>query len=273
MLVDLVTVVYDPEVYLLEWQAKSIIKYLDIKEINEIIIVDNGSQPCKLQVGWYGKFKNKVKILSHKDLGLEVMPHLDGWRTQQLCKVLAASQSHCDYSMILDAKTFFSKEIFLSNFFDGHRPCVGTVPVSTYWKDSKDYLEDYFDVEIKDVIGPGGVPFFFHNETVRQMIDHIKDFNTWFQQNLYEQKSPHRTLVTEFMLYSAFVLHRYGKYDALYSARKTLLPFNVADWEADKFEKIFTTNCHTISVAEKTKSRLDKEQLSRWEIFLHDKFD
>ena len=147
------------------------------------------------------------------------------------------------------------------------------MPVSSHWNDSKIYLEDYFDVEIKDVIGPGGVPFFFHNATIRQMIADIKDFNTWFQQNLYEQSTPHRLLVTEFMVYSAFVLHKHGRYDALYSARKTLRPFNVADWEVDQFEKIFATDSHTISIAEKTKSLLGQEQLYRWEAFLNEKYN
>jgi hypothetical protein len=273
MLVDIITVVFDEEVYLLEWQAKSINKFLDPKEVNEIIVVDNGSQNCAPPLEWYGRFADKVKILTHKHLDLKVMPHLDGWRTQQICKILSAAQSRCEYSMILDAKTFFAKDIHLHDFFYDRRPAVGTVPVSAHWNDARKYLEDYFNVEINDVIGPGGVPFFFHNETIRQMIDTIDDFNTWFQQNLYEQYPPHRLLVTEFMLYCAFVLQRYGKYDSLYAERKTLRPFNVADWEPEKFEKLFTTDSDTISIAEKTKSLLDQGQLSRWEAFLNEKYN
>lgn len=273
MVVDLVTVVFDEEVYLLEWQAKSINKYMQVEDVNEIIIVDNGSQACKPNFEWYGDFRQKVKIITHNDLGLKIMPHLDGWRSQQICKILASSQSLCDYSMILDAKTLFSKNIQISKIFYKNKPGVGTVPVSEHWKDSKEYLEDYFDVKILEMIGPGGVPFFFHNETIRQMIRKIEDFNNWFQRNLYEQTPPHRTMVTEFMLYCAFVLHQHGKYDALYSPINTISPFNVADWEADKFEKIFTVDSHTISIAEKTKSLLDSNQLSRWEAFLNEKFN
>ena len=273
MLVDIITVVFDQEVYLLEWQAKSIQKFLDPDEINEIILVDNGSQKCEPDLDWYGALKNKVRIINHSHLGLKVMPHLDGWRTQQLCKILAAARSKCEYSLILDAKTLFAKDIRIHNFFYNNRPAVGTIPTSDHWKDSKEYLEKYFAIEIKDVIGPGGVPYFFHTETINEMIKHIQDFNTWFQDNLYEQTYPHRTKVTEFMLYSAFVLHKHGQYDSLYSTKKTISPFNVADWEAEKFENIFTTDAHTISVAEKTKNFLTQEQLSRWEAFLNDKYN
>ena len=274
MLVDIVTVVFDQEIYLLEWQAKSINKFLKPEEINEIIIVDNGSQTCRPTPDWYGKFKSKVRILNHGNLGLKVMPHLDGWRTQQLCKILSASQSTCDYSLILDAKTLFAKETCISNFFDNHKPAVGTIAVSEYWEDAKQYLEQYFNIAINNALGPGGVPFFFHSDTLREMINHIPDFNTWFQNNLYEQTHPHRTKVTEFMLYNAFVLFRYGNYDSLYSTEKmTIQPFNVADWQVDEFENIFNVDADTISVAEKTKTLLTNEQLSRWEAFLDDKYN
>ena len=70
MKIDIVTVVYDDETYLLEWQGKSISKYFDSNYINEIIVVDNGSQKCaeKINPEWYSQNKTKLKILNHQDI-------------------------------------------------------------------------------------------------------------------------------------------------------------------------------------------------------------
>jgi hypothetical protein len=272
MKLDFITVVYDQEVHLLEWQAKSILKHVNKSEINKITVVDNGSQNCVIDLSWYGNLQNKVEVITHRDLNLYVQQHLDGWRTQQLCKILASARSQEEWSVVLDAKTFFSKQFNLVELFDNKRPCVGTTVVSQHWKDAKTHMEELLGVEMQEMIGPSGVPFFFHSQTVRKMISSIDMFNEWFQSKLYEQIPPHRTLVTEFVLYSSFVLKEHGKFSKLYGEQSKLSTFNVADWESDKFDKIFNTDAHTISVAEKTKKFLSKEQLERWEAFLHDKY-
>jgi len=273
MQLDFITVVFDAEVSLLPWQAKSISRYVDPSMINKIILIDNGSQRCAIDPAWYGKLCDKVEVITHKDLKLKVFQHLDGWRTQQLCKILASARSTVDWSVVLDAKTFFAKTFDKTELFIDNRPCIGVVPISKQWNDSKIFLEDFFDIKLEHMLGPGGVPFFFHNETIRTLIKSIDDFNNWFQQNLYEQISPHRTLVTEFMLYSAFVLKKYESFDLLYKKEKKLMVFNVADFEVEKFEQIFETKAHTISIAEKTKKFLTKNQLEKWERFLNDKYN
>ena len=273
MLIDFITVVYDAEVHLLEWQAKSISKYIDPALVNKIVVVDNGSQNCVVKRKWYSNFENKLEVITHNDLHLKLLEHLDGWRTQQLCKILASARSKSEWSVVLDAKTFFAKPFAIDRLFDSGKPCVGQIPVVHHWEDAKMFLQGLYDIKLKSMIGPGGVPFFFHNDTVREMIQSIENFNNWFQEKLYENSAPHRTLVTEFMLYSAFVMKKYGNYTSLYSEKSKVTAFNVSDWEADKFEKIFTVDSHTISVAEKTKSLLDSEQLSRWEAFLYEKFN
>jgi hypothetical protein len=93
MQLDFITVVFDEEVSLLPWQAKSICRYVDPSMINKIILVDNGSQQCAIDPAWYGKLCDKVEVITHKDLKLKVFQSLDGWRTQQLCKILASARS------------------------------------------------------------------------------------------------------------------------------------------------------------------------------------
>jgi hypothetical protein len=273
MQLDFITVVFDEEVSLLPWQAKSICRHVDPLMINKIVLVDNGSQQCSIDPAWYGKLFDKVEVITHKDLKLKAFQSLDGWRTQQLCKILASARSTVNWSVVLDAKTLFAKTFNEAELFIDARPCVGITPISKHWNDSKIFLEEFFNIKIEHVLGPGGVPFFFHNETIRTLIKSINEFNNWFQQNLYEQVPPHRTLVTEFMLYSAFLLKTYKSFDQLYKKEQKLISFNVADFEVEKFEQIFTAEAHTISVAEKTKKFLTNDQLVRWETFLNDKYN
>ena len=62
-MVDLITVVYRPEIYYLEIQARSIELYLDSDFIHNIIIVVNDQDDVAnlIDVNWYGKNKDKVK--------------------------------------------------------------------------------------------------------------------------------------------------------------------------------------------------------------------
>lgn len=279
MLIDFVTVVYDDEVYLLEWQAKSLRKFIEQDNINKIIIVDNGSQQCDkvIKLDWYGHLKDKVKIINHQHLNLETYTYLDGWRTQQLCKLLASSQSKTEWCCVLDAKTFFSKKINFQILFTNNKPCVGTVPVSIWWSDSKKFLETFYHINLNKIIGPGGVPFFFHTETVKQLVNSIPKFNNWFQDLLYETTPPHRLLITEFMLYSAFVIKKYGTFDILYNKESRLQAFNLAEWQLkadiNEFYKIFNGKHDTISIAEKSKKYLDNKKIKEWNNFLNEQYN
>ena len=201
-MLDFVTVVFDDEVALLKWQAKSFQKFVDKQDIGTIYIVDNGSQNCNINLDWYGNYQDKVKILTHKDLGVEMQPHIDGWRTQQLCKLLASAMSDKTWAVTLDAKTYFTKKFDVIR--DG-KPGVGTTESKIHSSDAVKYLEEYYNIDLTQMIGPGGVPFFFHVETLKEMIASIDDFATWFQSKVIEPNPPHRTFVTEFLLYSAYV--------------------------------------------------------------------
>tara|TARA_B100000900_G_scaffold416240_1_gene450455 strand:+ start:1616 stop:2410 length:795 start_codon:yes stop_codon:yes gene_type:complete len=264
-MLDFVTVVFDDEVALLRWQAKSFQKFVDQQEIGTIYIVDNGSQNCNINLDWYGNLQSKVQILTHKDLKVQMQPHIDGWRTQQLCKLLASAMSDKTWAVTLDAKTYFTKKFDIIR--DG-KPGVGTTDSNIHSSDAVRYLEDYYNIDLTQMIGPGGVPFFFHVETLKEMIASIDNFATWFQSKVLEPNPPHRTFVTEFLLYSAYVKNTIG-YDKLYGA-KVLHPFNIADGEEHMFEEMLVSDSHTKSIHERAIKKLNKEQLNRWETFLND---
>ena len=59
--------------------------------------------------------------------------------------------------------------------------------------------------------------------------------------------------------------------------KKKITTFNISAWELlddfDKFEQIFYANSHAISIDGRAKKLLNKEQLQKWEKFLHDKYN
>lgn len=278
MKVDLITVVYDAEVYLLEWQAKSIAKYFPSERINNIIIVDNGSQHCKdnINTDWYKQNKNKVVFQNHKELEVKMYEHLDGWRTQQLCKLLSAATSQMPYSIILDAKTFFAKTFKFDKIILDNKPQTGWKGTDGIDKNIIDFLSKYFKIDFSMQLEPGGIPTFLHSETVRQLINYIPNFKTWFQDHVCTPFS-HKTLVLEFALYSAFLLKKYKDFTTLYGNQYNIMPMNIADWEMkhnpSKFNDLFLDQWDTISIKEEAKKYCSTEQLEKWKQFLYEKYN
>jgi hypothetical protein len=83
---------------------------------------------------------------------------------------------------------------------------------------SKKIVEQLFEVELPEQLGPGGVPFIVHNDTVRMMIAEVTlrtrtPFPTWFQQ---------QGMVTEFILYSGFVKFLCGDLSVMYDQQNKL---------------------------------------------------
>ena len=279
MKIDIVTVVYDDETYLLEWQGKSISKYFDSNYINEIIVVDNGSQKCaeKINPEWYSQNKNKLKILNHQDINLTIQPRLDGWRTQQLCKILASAQSKVDWSIVLDAKTLFARNIDMNAWFVNNQPQTGWKTSEGLSEDVINFLTDYFQINFTTQLNPGGIPFFFHTSTLRNMIAFIPNFNTWFQDHVCESVEPYRTFVLEFALYSAYLLKIKNGFESLYGRKKQITPFNLSDWQIknnpEKFAEILLPIYDTISIKEDAKKHLSEAQKTQWNKFLHDKYN
>ena len=148
------------------------------------------------------------------------------------------------------------------------KPGVGTTESKIHSSDAVIYLEEYYNIDLTQIIGPVGVPFFFNVETLKEMIASIDDFATWFQSKVLEPNPPHRTFVTEFLLYSAYVKRTVG-YEKLYGD-KVLHPYNVAEGQEHMFEEMLNSDSHTKSIHERAIKKLNKEQLNKWETFLND---
>ena len=267
-LIDLITVVFEPELYLLELQARSISLYIDHLRIKNIyIVVNDDSSLCDLiDPLWWGINHNKVNIIHRSAFGVDST--LDGWRSQQLYKLCAANIADSEWSMCLDAKTWFVQTLDWAQLFDDRgRVKFVSFPTIPVFRPAQLSIENYFDIELPEVIGPGGPPFMFHTETVKDMINYILDFFEFFCTNV---KLP--SYMTEFMLYSGFVIKKYSTYDTLYSTAQHYQFAHLADWQINEFDSILDCMGHdnnlTISIQGRAYPHLSESQMDKWCEFL-----
>ena len=206
-MIDICTVVFRDEIPTLKVQAASLERHCSNIGIRNIYVVLNDEETlaAKIDPIWWGSLAPYVLVVPRTTFST---PWADnGWLSQQLFKILTASLSYNKWTMVLDAKTMFVRDLVLEDLGtpDG-RLAVGELPIYDVFKPAKDIVDKLFGMDMQRQIGPGGVPFFFHNDTVRYMIAEVTErtqqsFPEWFQQ---------QGMLTEFMLYSAYVQHKFG---------------------------------------------------------------
>lgn len=268
-MLDIITVVFQGEINLLRIQAESINRFISSNQINSITVIvnDQDSVAELIDTRWWRQHQTKVKIKPYSRYNY--ISRVTGWENQQLLKLLAAEESTSPWSMVLDAKTWFIQPFDMEKLFDSQgRACVGTAGISPHFKSSQEFIEKYYNVSMPEIIGPGGVPFLFHTETVKRLIDAEPGFIDWFQTNVR-----HPNLITEFHLYSGFVLSEYGSYNTLHSSTPAYSCANVADWETAQFD-VFLQNIATdpqiltASVHLRAYPKLTEQQYTAWFKFL-----
>jgi hypothetical protein len=262
-MIDLITVVFRDELPLLQIQARSIERY--VSGINTITVVVNDSADVAelIDTAWWGKYQHCVQVTIRN-----FESRVTGWESQQLCKLLSASCCNSDWSMVLDAKTWFVKLLDTADLFDQQgRPCSGLSGISPHFEPSRQFVERYYDICMPQVIGPGGVPFVFHTKTVQSMIDNIENFVDFFQTHLR-----YPDLVTEFHLYSGHVIKQHGSLDCLYNTRSVLRVVNIDHSQLTEFDNLLTSmqssTVLTASVHRRLYSQMTAQQLLAWKDFL-----
>ena len=276
-MIDLITVVFRDEIPLLRIQARSIAEYVTSDELNSIIVVVNDSADVAdlIDTAWWEQYRDRVKIVPRSFESRNT-----GWESQQLCKLLAAANADTEYSIVLDAKTWYVTPLELTKRFNSNGlPVVGSGQVKFVGisDSTREFVEKFFKVDTMQwMIGPAGVPFFFHTKTVKDMIASIDNFTDWFQTNV---KYPN--LITEFLLYSGYVKSVHGVYSTLYDlgsggGGRPFMPINVADYDIDKFDRefeIMKTDPYvlTASIHRKLYAQLSPTQLEQWQQFLIDR--
>lgn len=212
-MIDTVTVVFQDELPILRVQAQSLDLYAQDIGIQKIIVVvnDHDSVAQQIDPAWWGSLRDQVWIVPRSHFQCSFVD--DGWVSQQALKVLASALSHNQFSMILDAKTILVRPVTLDLVLPDGKPIGGTYPIPEVFETSARIVGDLFGVVLTHNGGSSGVPFFFHNQTIRSMLAEIKtrtgqEFSDWFQQ---------QGMVTEYLLYVGYNLYLHGSMDKFYS--------------------------------------------------------
>ena len=245
-MIDIVTVVFEQELSVLRLQAQSIELYCQDIGVKSIYVIVNDADSLAAQIdpAWWGSMSNKVRIITRSSFSCSFVEN--GWVSQQVLKILAASMSGNEFSMVLDAKSIVVSPLLKRNLFDEqNRLQIGSLEVYPVFFPSKDITSKLFDVKFNIQLGPGGVPFFFHNRSVREMICEVEKrtretFAEWFQA---------QGMLTEFILYSGFLHHRDGNMWRNYSAKSNLQRvINICHSEVAIFDSKFSFTSNQTSV-------------------------
>lgn len=268
-MIDIVTVVFQQEIPILKVQAESIARYCKNIGIRNIYVVVNDDEETihKIDAGWWGDMANHVLVIPRSAFSTQFIDN--GWVSQQALKLLAASMSHNIWSMVLDAKTVFVRELKLTDLFDdAGRARVGTLPVFPVFEPTRLMINELYSIDMKDQLGPGGVPFFFQNDVVRLMVAETtflakKSFPIWFQA---------RGRITEFMLYSGYLQYRFGGYDTFYSTESAFGAVNISHSEVDQFDiklkQMQDLHTLTVSIHRDAWSQLTADQRQEYQFRL-----
>jgi len=272
-MLDLITVVFRPEIPYLKIQARSVEKYFAPDQVDTIfVVVNDDTAVCDLiDKSWYGNLAHKVVVYPYTDFGY--INRVGGWDNQQLCKILAAARSQCDWSVVLDAKTFFVKNFKESFFFDqDKRACTASQNPLPVFESARTFVQNFYNIELDQIVGPAGVPFLFHTATVQYMLQDSeqlsgKKFIDFFLDNVC-----YPNLITEFYLYSGYVRYKYETINSLYNGLQNWDCVNIAEWETDNFDTLFSKmqkfRALTVSIAAKAWAILDDTQKTAYLEFL-----
>lgn len=272
-MIDIITVVFRDELKILQAQAESVAKYCKQLNIGNIYVVVNDTDNiCGLIDGaWWGELSDHVIVTPRSVFSTGWSDN--GWLSQQALKLMTAAISYNKFSMILDAKTIFVRELTLDQVFDANGQIqTGQLDVFPVFEPSRKIVNHLWSIDLQKQAGPGGVPFFVANDIVRAMIADVyaythQNFPTWFQ---------NQGMLTEFMLYSGYIVKGAGSLDILYSRTNNIGGIvNVCHSEVEAWDRKFTEmqqpNTLTVSVHRQAWAELTTEQKHQYQTFLIDR--
>lgn len=265
-MIDLITVVFREELSILRLQARSTELYCSAAALGRIYVIINDADmdAGEIDLNWWGSLRDRVTVV-HRSAWTVVYVE-NGWLTQQMLKLMATDLCRSTWSMVLDAKTIFVKPVAPVS----DRPLVGVLDIYPVFDVSRQRVNDLFGVELTQQLGPGGVPFILNNELTREMIKEVslrtgQSFGQWFQA---------QGMVTEFILYSGYVLYKFGSFDAIYNTESIAVkPCNLCHSEVASFGRKFAEMQHstTVSIHRRAWQQLTAEQQNAYTQFLADR--
>lgn len=272
-MIDLVTVVFRDELRILKAQAQSVAKFCEDLHIGNIYVVVNDTDNIVklIDSAWWGKFSDRVVAVPRSVFSTAWSNN--GWVSQQALKLMTAAISYNRYSMILDAKTIFVRDLTLYQLINAQGQIqTGQLEVYPVFEPSRQIVNQLFGIDLVKQAGPGGVPFVVSNDAVRDLIAEVfartaRPFPTWFQE---------QGMVTEFLLYSGYVVKGAGSLDMMYSQNANIgSVVNVCHSEVDawdrKFKEMNKADTLTVSVHRKAWAALSQQQRQQYQQFLIDR--
>lgn len=274
MTLDLLTVVYAPELELLRTQARSMA--LRFQEVDRIWVMVNDADSLadRISLGWWEQHSHKVKIVRRSDLDYLPGPGISGWESQQVMKLLGCALGESDWCVVLDSKTWFVRDYEQADFFSEGRARCSIYSTPEVFARGQRYVESILGTPGSSYISPGGVPNFIKPSNARGLINVIeletkRKFSDWFESHCHLDQEG----VTEFACHSAYV-NGLG-YDRFYTGEQTFTVSNLADWQVKDFDQwyqeLLRPTTWTASIQERAKPHLTAEQEHAWNNYLRDK--
>lgn len=269
-MIDIITVAFQQELPILQAQAQSVERYCQDIGIRNIYVVVNDDESVvgEIDAAWWGTLASKVLVIPRSAFSTNYSDN--GWLSQQALKLMTAAVSYNTWSMVLDAKTIFVKPLQLNELLDAQgRPCVGQLDIYPVFERSRQIVNELFDIDLPQQLGPGGVPFVINNRAARAMIADVEQrtltaFPEWFQT---------QGMLTEFILYSGYI-HLQGGFDKLYNIDACeVTPTNICHSEVAAFDRKFKDmqNSLTVSIHRNAWTNLTAEQRQQYQHFLIDR--
>jgi hypothetical protein len=264
-MIDIITIVFQDELHTLKTQARSLDVYgKDLGTIFVVINQDTDLVP-KIDRSWWGRFHDHVQIISRNTFGDAWVQN--GWVSQQALKLLTSTVSSNEWSMILDAKTFFVKTMSALE----SKPVVNELDIYSIFEPSQQIVNKLFGIDLVKQLGPGGVPFIINNAQSREMIQWVESqtqqsFAQWFQ---------NQGMLTEFILYSGWIQYKFGNFNKIYNTTEkpinsNIITCNICHSDVASFDRKFKTmyNATTVSVHRRAWTQLTSSQQTQYTDFL-----
>jgi hypothetical protein len=265
-----ITVVFEPELKMLKAQAHSMAQYWKCSGKILVIVNDRPEVNQKIDKSWWGPLSNQVQIIN-RNKWFEDVP-LTGWVSQQILKLLASTVVATKWSIVLDAKTLFVKTFNDNDFCDADgRISAKHQELLPVFNNSKQIIDNLFDINFTAVAGPGGVPHWINSTEMKNMMLDIVDLTG---KNLIEFWSENGML-TEFMLHSGYIQYKHGSINHYYSNKQEFNVVNIAHNETGifdyKFNEMHNDNVLTVSIHRNAWDLLDLNQRQKFNHFLESK--
>lgn len=210
-----VTITYRAEDALLRLQARSLARFADPAIVEKIIVIDNGrpalhGRRLERLLAEYGPLRDRVQLITAADVA-DTRTASSGWVGQQVLKLAIARHVTTPWYVLLDAKNHAVRPLRRDDFVapDGRARggfhSYADHPLKTRLLTTLRYLG--LPDTAADWYPPTSTPFVMHTRTALDIVEGLgADFADVFA----------REGLSEFFLYSGWILRRDGDWDAVY---------------------------------------------------------